>query len=186
MKFTAAFLLGLIAFSTTTHASIILYCEPTNGYSNDTLYYPEANTHILLKEKVSLDCSSHRLKDIDVSSEYDSGIDLDFDNDYFKVDIEGMGLGLRYTGLEGIMISCPTIKRDAMGVKEYTNKKGEVKEGTTVLKGLKASASVMFGADVGAFVSKKGGTCLLTGFNNMSIGVGVSGAKMTVKTRSRW
>ncbi len=156
-------------------ASTVLFCHQDEFGSYD-------NTHIVLNDYLNLRCSSHRLEGF--NEETQSG--LGFDDDYYNVTIQGKGLGIRVTSIEGLMITCPTVRRKALGLEEFTNKRGKVKKGVTKLHGVKVAASALVGVDVGLFVNGKGGICLLKGITFGSIGLGISGAKMEVTRRNRY
>ncbi len=80
--------------------------------------------------------------------------------------LKGAGLGLRYTSQEGFMINCPLVFS-----KEKLTKHS--------FYGVKASAGAIWGASVGIFSNKRLGVCLLTSISGGTIGVGLSGAKLT-------
>lgn len=88
--------------------------------------------------------------------------------------IEGWGLGKRWALGEMLSLTCPTVREQALGVSSYTAKNGKVKNGMTDFYGLKVSAGIGLGADLGIFGNERLGVCILAGFQVLSIGFGVS------------
>jgi hypothetical protein len=176
-------LTGSISLIAPAYSFTTLFCKNTPTQSYQT---PYATNRQLIKEVVHLDCSTLRISEVGVDSVSEVGIDIDITN-WYKVTIEGMGLGLRLASVNMITIACPTVRAKALGVEQFfnENKQGKVKtrNGVTKFRGVKASAAIMVGLDFGLFVNKKGGICTLFGAEALAIGAGVSISKMTVTKR---
>ncbi|MCT4642320.1 MAG: hypothetical protein N4A33_08490 [Bacteriovoracaceae bacterium] len=82
-------------------------------------------------------------------------------------EIVGKGLGARWAMIEGFLLTCPTAR--AKNLKKVP------------FYGVKVSAGALVGASAGVFVNKRGGTCVLTGAQFNSLGIGVSGVKLRFK-----
>lgn len=180
-KLFIGLLLASTAVSVNANAAITLFCEASyNGYT--FVHGLDADRFRGLVESVHLNCGNTKLKKLAFVE--NGGFDVQTESFEYDAEIEGRGLQLSYILGEQIVISCPTVRNNAMGVTEYTNKRGITKKGVTEFYGAKASAGVVVGADAGVFVNKRGGACVLLGLQ-AGFGFGVSGAKLTIKNKRR-
>lgn len=167
--------LGAAVYSPPSHAFVTLFCFNSNNPA-DVDDDDSMNSTALIKEDVIFECSTLRF-------DLDSSTGLSETHHYF-VHLEGFGLGLRGAWFEGATILCPTVRKAALGVDTFVNKKGVSKEGTTEFYGVKASAAALFGgADAAAFMNAKGGMCFLTGVQLVGLGAGVAATRMTVERK---
>ena len=116
-----------------------------------------SNSQVLLGEYHEMSCHAYQVK---------KGV-LKEAGDY-TVLVYGPGLGLRIDQSE-IVLNCPTAALKNIEKADFY--------------GLKVSASAVIGATAGVFVSKRLGSCLLTGIN-LGIGAGIAGVKLEFEKKS--
>ncbi|GEM_PF-6135082 len=133
---------------------------------------------------IRLDCSQsffsadiHQTKNLKTKIEYKcQSEDADYD-----VTLTGYSLGIHESLASTATIICPTVRKAALGVKEFTNKKGKVRRGTQTFGGVNVDVGIVAGVEVGTFANAKGGICQLIGLSILSFGVDVGGVKMKVE-----
>lgn len=162
--------ISVIISINSSYGFVQLFCGTDENFFGDD---NNQNHHVLLKESVQMDCSTLKFNKDTVTG-------LDVKDDY-RVTISGIGLGFRVADSEIATIICPTVRKKSLGVEEFLTKKGKVKKGIKDFYGLKiAGGALAIGGDLGIFGNEKFGTCTLTGIQVFTVGVGVSGAKMTI------
>lgn len=160
-------ILFLLTCSLNSFAFVALGCGNESIFENDS---DELKNRVLLVKEDVTPIHCERLGN-------GNGYVPDYD-----VEITGIGLGLRGAlAGEALTIICPTVRKEALGVETFVNKKGKLKKGTTTFYGIKASAIALLGVDGAVFANGKGGFCVLVGVTALGLGASVTGAKMTIK-----
>jgi len=175
-----------VSLSSPASASVELICR-SNRVFGDGNYHDvkdASNFNLAVRESVAFQCSSNRFSP-HFTTETLTGIDPRLDQVTYYGELEGKGLGARWTGWEGFTIICPTVRRKALGVEsfEVTKRNGEkrTRKGTKNFYGIKASVGLVFGLDGAVFANGRGGVCVLGGAQFLTAGFGVSGMKLNIE-----
>ena len=102
------------------------------------------------------------------------------ETDDFDVTISGYSIGIFEAVASTAVLSCPTVRKAALGVKNFVNKKGKSRKGTQTFVGVHADVAVFAGLEIGAFANSRGGLCQLLGVSIMALGADVGAVKMKV------
>ncbi len=176
MKTTLLALMAVTFFSQNSYA-VTAFCSQDkyreNSYDEggpNPGNYPgfdrdwSSNHQVLFQEKLGDFGTKRGTNDLHCKVLDVDGLELTSEN--VDMSLEGIGMGFRWTALEGIMIHCPLVTSVDRLIK-------------TPFFGVKVAAAVAVGVDVGVFSNKRAGVCALSGFQVGSIGAGISGARMT-------
>ncbi len=113
----------LLILSSQAFSSVVLLCAQDDGAA-----------YLGLNDRSYFECTSLRFKGVDLDHNH-SGIVVDQED--YSVSFEGVGVGA-FAGMGALMINCPTVRRKALGVESFINKKGKKKKGVQKFVGVKA------------------------------------------------
>ncbi len=157
------FILGLmsLACSFSSHA-VTLICEAD---THDNFHMQDGkrheNTQSLFVESIDAGWEEVQCGVLDVQKGR-----IEAEKRVVTMKLKGAGLGLRYTAQEAFMINCPLVLSKEKLIK-------------SPFYGVKASVGAIWGASAGVFSNKRLGVCIMTSISGGTIGVGLSGAKLT-------